>query len=318
MPTMTNSDSDAESEASVSANSSSKYNNADDDEQKSSGGSECSKVDLEEVVVPETKTDDRFETIHNPWLVDPVEKLSKRTKYSRCWKYFKFYDLTKHPNKVDVCRCMLCHKDLSAKTGGQNLFVHLSSYHFEECKLLFADQQSGAKNGGNGEGGKSKPVDLTEGDDADEDNESEASAEKSTQAAKTTPVSGPRRSARVAANISASPAAMVAPAMFASPTAFVPPVNFVAPHISVVERAMEEEAAKNAINAALIAKELAKATKQEKHWLEMWENSRVQLNRLTKEFAKEMDLDVKADLQRDIIKLMKRKGRFEDMLGMGS
>ncbi len=212
---------------------------------------------------------------------------------------------------------MLCHKDLSAKTGGQNLFVHLSSYHFEECKLLFADQQSGTKNnGGHDVGGKSKPVDLTEGDD--EDNVSEASAENPTPAAKTTPVSKPRRSARVAANVSASPAAMVAPAMFIPPAAFIPPVNFIAPHPSVVERAMEEEAAKNAINAALITKELAKATKQEKHWLEMWDNSRVQLNRLTKEFAKERDLDVKADLQRDIIKLMKRKGRFEEMLGMGS
>lgn len=84
---MTNSDSDAESEASESVNSSSKYNDADEDEQKSSRGSESSKVDLKEVVVRETKTDDRFETVHNPWLVDPVEKLSKRTKYSRCWKY---------------------------------------------------------------------------------------------------------------------------------------------------------------------------------------------------------------------------------------
>ncbi len=104
MPTMTNSDSDADSEASESVNFPSKSNEADDDEQRSSGESDSSKADLGEVVAPEKKTDDRFETIHNPWLVDPVEKMSKRTKYSRCWKYVKLnFLLRKHfhfPNSL--------------------------------------------------------------------------------------------------------------------------------------------------------------------------------------------------------------------------
>lgn len=59
-----------------------------------------------------------------------------------------------------------------------------------------------------------------------------------------------------------------------------------------------------------------KAAIHEKYWMELWDHTRAQLNKLRKEYREENNGDVRGNLERDMLKLRKRKDRFENLLGM--
>jgi len=55
---------------------------------------------------------------------------------------------------------------------------------------------------------------------------------------------------------------------------------------------------------------------QEDYWMELWDNTRLQLNELGKEYEDEKDTYFKKEIARDMAKLRKRKARFELFLGL--
>ncbi len=56
-------------------------------------------------------------------------------------------------------------------------------------------------------------------------------------------------------------------------------------------------------------------TQQEDNWMELWDNTRWQLNELGKEYRDERDSYLKEEIQQDMAKLRKRKAHFEQLLG---
>ncbi len=59
-----------------------------------------------------------------------------------------------------------------------------------------------------------------------------------------------------------------------------------------------------------------KSAGHEKYWMELWDHTRAQLNKLRKEYREEKNRDVRGNLERDMVKLKNRKARFEELLGM--
>lgn len=53
---------------------------------------------------------------------------------------------------------------------------------------------------------------------------------------------------------------------------------------------------------------------EEDYWMELWDNTRLQLNELAKEYKSEKDAYFKKEIERDMAKLRKRKARFEQFL----
>jgi len=55
---------------------------------------------------------------------------------------------------------------------------------------------------------------------------------------------------------------------------------------------------------------------QERHWMEMWKDSKNELKQLREDLKNEMDDDVRAELMADIEGLKKRKGDWAKLLGL--
>lgn len=55
---------------------------------------------------------------------------------------------------------------------------------------------------------------------------------------------------------------------------------------------------------------------QEKHWMEMWRDSKNELRQLRQDLKEEPDEEVRAELQRDIEGMKKRKGDWARLLGL--
>mmetsp|Transcript_21865 Transcript_21865/g.44384 ORF Transcript_21865/g.44384 Transcript_21865/m.44384 type:complete len:525 (-) Transcript_21865:133-1707(-) len=251
----------------------------------------------------------------NPTLVDPVDKMKKNTKYSRCWRYFKYYDTNKHPNKENLVRCTLCTKDISMKSGSaSNLYFHLYYHHKEKCLELY---------GGSGPtiGHKKSRIEDFE------------NAEKTDK--------GIRYGGEKFANLEEATAVAVARTKVINDDSYLG----VGVSYSQLRKAAAEAVAKakeaaaagggfnNIFNNGIDVSpwgpskessgilynppnESGKAAVHEKYWMELWDHTRAQLNKLRKEYREENNGDVRGNLERDMLKLKKRKAHFEDLLGM--
>ena len=55
---------------------------------------------------------------------------------------------------------------------------------------------------------------------------------------------------------------------------------------------------------------------QERHWMEMWKDSRTKLRQLRKDLREETDPDIKAEIEEDIEGLKRRKNDWSTLLGL--
>jgi len=71
--------------------------------------------------------------------VDPPEISLEdpSNQYSKCWQYYKLYDLEVHPKKQGVARCKKCDGDINYNQEVYKLYRHLANRHPSVYKELY-------------------------------------------------------------------------------------------------------------------------------------------------------------------------------------